>query len=145
MLMYGKSESLTSILLIQTCFGLQTWRFYFLLQGLLMPKNQIASTFRNFGWALFGIMNMSNGVILLVHLLSLMATLCKHRNEIHNHGMFVSQDAHEVAHTPTASECADSQILKQWKQTPCNRKSFESRGRLLLKRESEYSVASWLN
>ena len=32
--------------LIQTCFGLQTWMFYFLLQELIMLKNCIASTFR---------------------------------------------------------------------------------------------------
>ena len=83
-----------------------------------MPKNRAPAPLENFGWALFGIMNMSNGVILLVHVLSLMATLCKHSNDIHNHGMSVSQDAHEVAHTPTASECADSQILKQFQKVP---------------------------
>ena len=43
-------------LLIQTCLGLQTWRFYSLLQGLLMPKQQMPGAFLEYyGWALFGI------------------------------------------------------------------------------------------
>ena len=50
---YGKSTlSDHFYLIIQTCLGLQTWTFYFLPQ---CWKNQITSTFKNFGWALLGI------------------------------------------------------------------------------------------
>ena len=49
MLIYGKSTLFDHFyLLIQTCLGLQTWRFYFLPWGLLMLKKQIASAFRKF-------------------------------------------------------------------------------------------------